>query len=123
MSYRYYNANVLFVSFVVDMVPVITCPTTPTSPLSFILQPGQTSVTFNRATATDDSGITPTITYSTTTSGVQFLEGGTQILASNIQQAGTIPVTATATDNNNNQASCTFNLMIESKSIYLLIIY
>ena len=108
----------LSVSYVVDILPVITCPALPSS---FTLQPGQDSVTFNRATATDDSGITPTITYSTSSPGVTFFDGGTLILAINIQQVGTIPVTATATDNNNNQASCTFNLMIESKGIYLLI--
>ena len=72
---------------------------------------------FPRATATDDSGIPPTITYSTTTPGVTFFEGGTGILANNIQQAGTIPVTVTATDNNNNVATSTFDLTIACKSV------
>ena len=101
------------------MPPVITCPS---SPQTATLPQGQNSVTFARATATDNSGIPPTIVYSTTTPGVMFLDGGTIILANNIQQAGTIPVTATATDNNGNQAFCTFNLLVVGKRFLLILL-
>ena len=96
------------------MPPVITCPS---SPQTATLPQGQNSITFARATATDDSVIPPTITYSTTTPGVTFFDGGTSILAENIQEAGTIPVTATATDNNGNQAFCTFNLVVVGNNL------
>ena len=58
------------------------------------------------------------ITYSTSTPGVLLLGGDTTVLATGIQQDGTIPVIATAADNNNNQASCTFNLNIDGKNVY-----
>ena len=111
--YNHYTWFILL-SHLVDLEPVIT--STPPSQ-SFTLQPDQTSVIFPSATATDDSGIPPTITYSTTTPGVTFLESGTAILANNIQQAGTIPVTVTVTDNNNNVVTSTFVLTIACKSI------
>ena len=116
--YHFVWIHIIF--YLADPQPVITCPS---SPQTATLPQGQNSVTFPRATATDNSGIPPTIAYSTTTPGVTFLEGGTNILASNIQQAGTIPVTATATDNNNNQASCTFNLVIVGKSVLIYVIW
>ena len=96
------------------MPPVLTCPPSQTSDLQ-----GQNSVTFPKATATDDSGIIPNITYSTAAPGVIFIEGVSVILTTNIQQDGPIPVTATATDNNGNQASCTFHLVLVGKSVYL----
>ena len=73
------------------------------------MQQGQTTVQFTGATATDDSGLPPTITYTTNT-GVQIFSGGSTTVIANNLQAGMTEVTATARDNNNNMASCTFNL-------------
>ena len=64
---------------------------------------------FPAATATDDSGIPPTVTYTTNT-GVQVFGGGSTTVVANNLQSGMTEVTATARDNNNNMATCTFNL-------------
>ena len=109
-----HNCNLFpsFISLSVDSSPVITCPASQI----FTLRPGQ-SINFPGAIATDDSGITPMITYSTPTPGVLLLGSDTTVLATGIQQDSIIEVTATASDNNNNQASCTFNLDVNGKNI------
>ncbi len=93
-----------------DMPPEITCPADP--PAQALTSGSVTALTFNGATATDDSGVTPTIQYTSNPIGVTFLEQNANVvLAINVGIGRTI-VTATATDGNNNMATCTFFLTV-----------
>ena len=92
------------------MPPEITCPADP--PAQALTSGSVTALTFNGATATDDSGVTPTIQYTSNPIGVTFLEQNANVvLAINVGIGRTI-VTATATDGNNNMATCTFFLTV-----------
>ena len=88
---------------------MIICPERP----SVELPENTNFVQFPGATATDDSGLPPTITYTTSAPGVQVFPSGTNVIAVNVQP-GTILVTATARDNNGNMAECTIILTITS---------
>ena len=101
----------LFPSYVVDFRPEITCP----QDQNVVVQQGQTTAQFSAATATDDSGLPPAVTYTTST-GVQVFGGGSTTVVANNLQAGMTVVTATARDNNNNMAFCTFSLNIICKT-------
>jgi ELWxxDGT repeat protein len=78
--------------------PHITCPANVTTAAS---GPEGTSVTYPPATATDDVTAQPTITY-------DRASGGTL-------PVGTTTLTATATDEAGNQATCTFSVTVTPK--------
>ena len=70
-----------------------------------------------KAQATDNSGIAPTIQYSTVTPGVIIFDSpASTIFASNVPIGVTI-VTVTATDQANNMATCTFTLTVSGESV------
>ena len=79
-----------------NQAPTITCP-------SNVTQPGNRVVNYNAATATDNSGVSPTIAYSAA-SGSQFSFGETT-------------VTVTATDGSGNEAQCTFLINVVQPNI------
>ena len=99
-----------------NQLPVITCPQPQ------VTGTATTTLTLPGATATDDSGITPTITYTSSTPTVQVLTqaGQNTALVSNLNLptvGSTETVTATATDNNGLTAMCTFQITATSKWI------
>ena len=94
--------------------PVITCPP------NQVTGTATTTLTIPGATATDDSGIAPTISYTSNTPTVQYLmqAGQNSVLVSNLNlpTVGSIEtVTATATDNAGLTDSCTFQITATSK--------
>ncbi len=88
------------VTVVDNIPPVITCP--PNVSVTAAGSATSAVVTYSAATATDNCGGTPTITYSIP-SGSTFNIGTTQ-------------VTATATDASGNTATCTFNVIVTGGS-------
>ena len=80
--------------------PVVICPASRTVTSSAALTP---VIYTQLATATDNSGATPTITYSPV-SGSNFAQGQTT-------------VTVTATDPSNNQTICTFTITVSPSKI------
>ncbi len=108
MSVTYYFLCVLFCSSV-DPPPTILCPPN----LSANPNSGTNTafIVIDAAMATDDSPVTPTIQYTTDSAGVQILDGfGTPFIYASNVPVGVTTVTATATDDTNNMASCTFTI-------------
>ena len=89
------NILFIFTAFTGDTtLPDVTCP-----PDRTVTSSVQTPVTYTQlATATDNSGAIPTITYSPV-SGSTFALGATT-------------VTVTATDPSSNQMQCTFRITV-----------
>ena len=95
---QFYNLNIFIPHLVTDTTPpVIACPANQIITTSAT----STTVTFtgsNAATGTDNSGGLVTFTYSPT-SGSTF-------------SVGTTLVTATGSDPSNNEATCTFDVIV-----------
>ena len=81
-----------------------------------------TTVSFAPAAATDNSGIDPTITYTTLSSGVTFSQGAGIVTAYNAGVGQTI-VTVTATDGSNNVAFCTFTVSYRCVIFHLFLLF
>ncbi|XP_072051852.1 hyalin-like [Amphiura filiformis] len=113
------SGNTVTCTFTITVSAVDTTPPTITScPQNQALQistGGTTrSFTVSQAQATDNSGINPTIGYTTPNPGVSIFDNAVGSVFVNNVPVGVTIITVTATDGFNNMAMCTFTITISS---------